>query len=111
VFIRGRMNLSGSGSLPFRKMRVRHSNQFQCVFQVGLGIYHECDVAGFRRPAVTARFAMFKDSLLVIGTQSNIAMTASMDVHEHGSSNKECVFVNAGVWPFGDARQRKNPLA
>ena len=92
-------------------MRVRHANQFQRRLQVGFGIYHERDVAGIRRPAVTARFAFLQDSLLLIGAQANVAMTVSMDMHEHGSSNKECVFVDSGVRAFSNARQRKDPLA
>lgn len=97
--------------MPFRKMRVRHANQFQRLLQVGFGIYDECDVAGFGRPAMTLRFAFLQDSPLFIGTQANIAMTTSMDVHKHSASNKERVFVDAGIRAFSDARQCKDPLA
>ena len=38
-------------------------------------------------------------------------MTATMDVHEHGPTNKERVFVDARIRAFGDAWQAKNPLA
>ena len=83
-------------------MRVRPLDQLQRWYQVGFGIYEECDVAGFGRPAMRARFAFGQDSLLVIGVQANIAMAWAMDVHEHRASDKERVFVNTRVRAFCD---------
>jgi hypothetical protein len=56
------------------------------------------------------RFAFGKNSLLIFSRESNVAMTMPMDVHEHGSSHKKGIFVNAFVLPLGHTLETQNSL-
>ena len=56
------------------------------------------------------RLAFGQHVLLVGFGQANVAMSGSMNVHEHGSSHKEGIFVNAGILPLGNAWQCENSL-
>jgi len=47
---------------------------------------------------VWRRLALFKRARLIRFGQANIAMSAAMDVHEHGSADKKRVLVNSGVF-------------
>ena len=55
-------------------------------------------------------FAFGKNALLVDFRQPNVAVSRSMNVHEHGSSHKEGIFVNARILPLGNAVQCENSL-
>src|SRR5258706_15191862 len=93
------------------KMSVGHENQFHRGFQIRFPIDQESDVACLGRPAMRTRLASRQHALLIRFRQSNVAMSAAVDVHEHAPSNKECIFVNSGVWPFRHTRQSEYPVA
>ena len=56
-------------------------------------------------------FAFGQNLFLQISRQLDVAMTVAVNVHKHGSSHKKGIFMNAGILPFGDARQRENTLS
>src|ERR1051326_9154870 len=57
----------------------------------------EGHVTFFWRPAMPARFALSQNLVLVRFGQSNVAMTVTMDMHEHGAVDEKGVFVDAEV--------------
>ena len=89
---------------------MRHSNQIHCRIQILFIAHNERDVAGFGRPTMRARFALGKNSGLIIFRQLNVAVTRAMDMHEHCPSNKKRVFVDSRVLPLGHIGKRKNPV-
>jgi len=82
------------------KMMMRQPNQIHCRFQILFIVHNERDVSCFRRPAVRACFAFCKNPLLIIFRQSNVSVTAAMDMHEHCASDKKRVFVDSRILPL-----------
>ena len=91
-------------------MVVRPANKFHCQRQVVLVVCNERDVTFFRRPAMRAGFAFGQHSRLIRFCQSDVAMTVTMNVHEHGASYEKRVFMNSSVLTLGHAGQTENPL-
>src|SRR5437588_5532616 len=92
------------------KMMMRQPNQIHCQLQILFILYNERDVSCFRRPTVWACFAFRKNPLLITLLQSDVAVTATMDMHEHCSSDKKRVLVDSGILPLRHTGQVENPL-
>ena len=93
-----------------RKMLMRQPDQFHGGFETVFIIHHGSDIALFWRPPVGAGLACGQDLLLNLLWQPDIAVTVTMNMHEHGVPDKKGVFMDACVGTFGDAGQGKNPL-
>ena len=87
-----------------------YPNQFHCPFQVLFVLHDRRNVSGLRRPTMRARSAFRENPFLVRFRQANVAVAATMDMHEHCPSNKKRVFVDSRVLPLGHIGKRKNPV-
>jgi len=94
-----------------REIQVRRPNQIQGRLQILVTADNERHVSCFRRPTVRACFAFRKDPLLVGFRQSNVAVTAAMDMHKHCPSDEKRVFVDSRILPLRHTRQVENPLS
>jgi len=57
------------------------------------------------RPAVGARSACGKNSLLISFRQANVAMAVAMDMHEHRPPDKKRIVVDSRILLLGYTRQ------
>lgn len=92
-------------------MTVRHSNKLHRAVQIPFLPRHEGHVSFLRRPAVGTRFAFCENPGLIALRQSNVAMTVTVNVHEHGSTDEKGVFMDSRVLALGHASQTENPSA
>ena len=56
------------------------------------------------------RFTLAENAFLIFFGQSNITMTGTVDVHEHGAADKKGVFMDSGILALGHARRTENHL-
>jgi len=59
---------------------------------------------------MSACFAFRKHPFLISFRQLNVAVTMAVNVHEHGASNKERIFMDPRVLPLRDTWQFENFL-
>ena len=55
------------------------------------------------------RSAFGQNPDLIVPRQSNITMTVTVDVHEHGSADEKGIFVDTGVFALGHTGEGENP--
>jgi hypothetical protein len=89
---------------------VRHADKLHRRQEIAFTADDERDVTLFRSPAVWLRFAFSQDSGLIFFRQSNVAMTATVDVHEHNPADEEGIVMDAGGLALGDSGQAQDAL-
>src|SRR5260221_13107136 len=89
--------------LGVRKVIVGYPNEAGCLLQGVFIIYEGSNIALLGRPPVGAGPAFGEHSLLNISRKTDIAVTKAVDVHKHGSADKESIFVDATILPLRDA--------
>ena len=90
------------------KMIIGQADEVHCRFEVAFALNQKRDISGFRRPTMGSRFAFGQRVFLRLFGQSNIAVSVPVDVHEHSPFDKEGIFVDARLRPFGHPGQSEN---